>query len=160
MKFGKIFALCVGLAFSAMVFPGVTPAPAQGLDLSTVASTVDPLTKLPPDKWVTLATNLINGKAVVGRPEVFMINATGQELNSVICDGRWQLVGPKPYIEGAPGNLPAWRVTLVPTKGFDGYCKKDIIGQSDNGVLYKATLVSVDGTFTNATFITFRLPQQ
>ena len=135
------------------------PALSQGLDLSTVSSAVDPLTKLPPDQWVKLATNLINGKAVVGRPEVFMVNATGQELSAITCDGKWQLVGPKPYIAGAPGLLPAWKVTVVPTEGFDNYCKSSIIGQSDAGVLYKATLVSVDGTFTNATFITFRLPQ-
>jgi hypothetical protein len=137
---------------------GSPPAHAQ-LDLSTVASAVDPITKLPGDKWVTLATSIMNGKAVVGRPEIFVINATGQELSAVICDGKWQLVGPKPYLKEAPNSLPAWKITLVPTLGFDGYCKSAIIGQSDNGTLYKATLVSVDGTFTNAAFITFRLPQ-
>lgn len=151
--------LLASAAIATMAIGTMPAAHAQGLDLSTVQSAVDPITKLPPDKWVTLAINLINGKAVVGKPQVFMINATGQELNSVICDGRWQLVGPKPYIKDAPGNLPAWKVTVVPTEGFDGYCKKDIIGQSDSGVLYPARLVSVDGTFSNATFITFLKPQ-
>lgn len=133
---------------------------AQGLNLSAVQSAVDPLTKLPPDQWITLATSLINGKAVVGKPMVYMINATGQELNSVICDNEWQLVGPKPYIKDAPGNLPAWKVTVVPTKGFDGYCRTAIVAQSDSGVTYKATLVSADGSFTNASFITFLKPAQ
>jgi hypothetical protein len=101
----------------------------------------------------------MNGKSIVGKPEIFVINATGQELNAVVCDGKWQLVGPKPYIKDAPNSLPAWKITLVPTEGFDGYCKQAIVAQSDTGVTYKATLVSVDGTFTNASYLVFRSAQ-
>jgi hypothetical protein len=150
----------LGIALALIfVVNGMSSVQAEngGIDLSAVsASTVDPVTHLAPAQWIKVAQGIINGKAVVGKPEVFMINATGVELNSVICDGRWQLVGSKPYIEGAPASLPAWKVTIVPTVGFDGYCKTSIKGQSDNGDLFKADLVSSDGTFTNAVYLVFK----
>jgi len=91
----------------------------------------------------------------MGRGRVTILNGTGQELTAVVCDGKWQLVGPQPYNKDAPAKLKAWRATLVPTKGFDGYCKRSITAQSDDGVTYEAKLVSADGSFTNATFLTF-----
>jgi hypothetical protein len=130
------------------------PAAAQ-LDLSKTAAAADPLTKLPADQWAILATNLVNGRSVIGLPMVFMVNATGQEITAVVCDGKWQLVGPKPYNADGPSTLPAWKVTLVDTKGFDGYCRSGLTAQSDNGVVYRGALVSADGTFSSATFITF-----
>jgi hypothetical protein len=133
----------------------MTAASAQ-LNLNAVQSAKDPLTGLGPEQWVQMATEVVNGLSVVGKPEVFMLNATGRAISNVVCDGKWQLVGTKPYIGGAPASLPAWKVTLVPTKGFDGHCKQSIVGQSDNGTVYKASLVSSDGTFMNATFITFQ----
>lgn len=153
----RVFSLVLAMAAISVVAPAESRA--QGLNLSAVQTANDPLTGLSPDQWVKLATNLVNGKAVVGKPEIFMINATGKELSAVTCDSKWQLVGPNPYVKSAPGSLPTWKVTLVPTEGFDGYCKISIVAQSDDGTLYKANLVSTDGTFTNATFLTFRLPQ-
>jgi hypothetical protein len=147
----------IPLLAAAMAFATV-PAKAQ-INLGAGDSKVDPVTQLPPEQWAQLATKIMNGKSIVGKPEIFVINATGVELSAVTCDGKWQLVGPKPYIEDAPNSLPAWKITLVPTKGFDGYCKTAILAQSDNGALYKAALVSVDGTFTNAAFLVFRLAQ-
>jgi hypothetical protein len=147
------------MLLTAVATGGVLPAKADGLNLSAISSAVDPLTGLKPDDWAKLAINVINGKAVIGKPFIYMINATGKELIAVTCDGKWQLVGPKPYIKDAPGNLPAWKVTIAPTDGFDGYCKTAIIAQDDSGTLYKATLVSVDGSFTNASSITFKNPQ-
>jgi hypothetical protein len=142
-----LFALALGLAVA-------TPAMAQ-LNLNSVQSTKDPLTGLDAVQWIKLATNLVDGSAVVGKPLIYMLNGTGKELTAVTCDGRYQLVGPKPYIKDAPGKLKPWRATIVPTTGFDGYCKKSITAQSDDGVTYESKLVSSDGTFTNATFLTF-----
>ncbi len=47
----------------------------------------DPLTKLPADQWVTLAKHLVNGNSVIGKSWVFMVNATGEELIAVNCEG-------------------------------------------------------------------------
>lgn len=149
------FARLSALAFAATIALAV-PAQAQ-LNLTVIQSSKDPLTGLGPVEWVKLATNLVDGSAVVGKPMVYMLNGTGKELSAVTCDGvaKWQLVGPSPYIKGAPGRLKTWRATLVPTTGFDGYCKKSITAQSDDGMTYEAKLVSSDGTFSAATFLTF-----
>jgi hypothetical protein len=121
---------------------GVQTAAQAQLNLGAVQSTKDPLTGLSAVDWIKLATNLVDGSAVIGQPMIFMLNGTGKELSAVTCDGTYQLVGPKPYIKGAPSRLKPWRATLVPTKGFDGYCKKSITAQSDDGVTYESKLVS------------------
>ena len=144
----------IGTTLAALLLSGA--AYADGLNLTAVKSAADPLTGLGPDQWRTLAVNIINGRAVIGKPFIYMINASGKDLIAVTCDGKWQLVGPKPFNKDAPNTLPQWKVTLVPTTGFDGYCKNGIVGQSDDGSLYPATLVSVDGTFINASSITFQ----
>ncbi len=91
-----------------------------------------------------------------------MINATGQTISSVVCDGKWQLVGPSVHsdVKGNPAVLPAWRVTLVSTYKFDGYCKNGLVAQTNDGTVYQGALVSADGTFSAATFITFMTPRQ
>jgi hypothetical protein len=42
---------------------------------------------LPADQWVTLAKHLVNGNSVIGKSWVFMVNATGEELIAVNCEG-------------------------------------------------------------------------
>jgi hypothetical protein len=87
-----------------MLAAAFAPAHAQGLNIGATDGANDPLTGLPPADWIKLATNLVNGKSVVGKPLIFMVNATGKELSTVTCDGKWTLVGPKPYDpEGAQG---------------------------------------------------------
>jgi hypothetical protein len=51
-------------------------------------------------------------------------------------------------------GLPAWSVTLVNAKNFDGYCKNGVIGQSSSEI-YKGTLNAADHTFSNSTFVVF-----
>lgn len=152
--------LLLAFALGAMM---VTTAQAQTpievitkaqLNLGTVQQSKDPLTGLDAKSWISLATNLVDGSAVQGKPFIYMLNGTGRELTAVTCDGKWQLVGPTPYTKGAPGRLKPWRATLVPTTGFDGYCKKSITAQSDDGTTYETKLVSPDGTFSAASFIT------
>ena len=148
MKHRIFLAAAIGLAMASTAL-------AQGLNLDAVQSTKDPLTGLDAVQWIKLATNLVDGSAVIGKPMIFMLNGVGKELVAVTCDGKYQLVGSNPYIKGAPGRLKPWRATIVPTQGFDGYCKKSITAQSDDGVSYESKLVSPDGTFSNATFLTF-----
>ena len=126
-------------------------AGAAHAQLHTNSNTADPLTGLPVDQWTYLMTHAVNGAAVVGKPEVFMVNPTGESL-TVNC-GKWVLVGGKPYIEGNPTVLPPWSVTVVGTQGFDGYCKDGVNALSSSGLAYHGALVSPDGTFSNATFI-------
>lgn len=142
-------------AVAAIGLVGVHNANAQ-LKMNPTSAN-EPLTGLSPEQWVYLAEHLVNGKPVIGKPLVYMVNASGEELASVVCD-RWVLVGNKPYIEGNPASLPAWQVTLVGTEGFDGYCKDGVTAQTATGNIYKGTLNSPDHTFGNATFIIFRTP--
>ena len=114
------------LLAAAAVLAITTQANAQ---LNIQQHNTDPLTGLPPAQWITLATHLVNGGAVIGRSEVYLINATGQDISAVTCDGKWQLVGTKVYksVQGNPSVLPAWKVTLIHTEDFDGYCKSGVI---------------------------------
>lgn len=135
-------------------------AVAQGLDLDI--STVDPLTKLPAEKWVQLVVRVVNPSPIVGKDSVYMVNATGEDLTSVTCR-KYTLVGSNPYVTGeattnAPAILPKWSVTLVPTKGFDTYCKSGV--EATGAVAtYHGNLNSADKSFTSATFVVFQKAQ-
>lgn len=133
---------------AAVILCGIGSASAQ-LNIKTSAN--DPLTGLPVDQWTYLITHAVNGAAVVGKPEVFMVNPTNESL-TVNC-GKWILVGGKPYIDGNPAVLPPWTVTIVGTQGFDGYCKDGVDALSSSGLSYHGALISPDGTFSNTTFI-------
>jgi len=122
------------------------------LDITT--DNRDPLTKLSADKWVYVMTHEINGTVLLGKPEVYMLNPNSESL-TISCD-KWQLVGPTPYksVSNNPHEIPAWKMTQISTDGFDGYCKNGVVGMSSSGARFVGSLVSVDGTFSNATFIT------
>lgn len=145
-------AVVSGLSFSA-------PAQAQlALDITTV----DPLTKLPADKWVQLATRIVNPAPIVGKDAVYVVNATGEDLSSVTCRGYF-LVGMSPYITGnkttnAPATLPKWTVSLVPTEGFNTYCKG---GVEATGIVanYHGMPNAGDKSLANSTFIVFAQPK-
>ena len=121
--------------------------------LNLTVSMKEPVTGLDSDTWATLARNVVDGTSLLGKPEVYVVNATPFEL-VVNCD-KWQLVGPKPYIDANPHSLRPWKVTEINVKGFDGYCKDGTNAISSNGDTYYGALTSADGSFTNATFITF-----
>lgn len=148
-------ALLTALALASLL--AAVPVQAQGIDIDI--STVDPLTKLPAEKWVQLAVRLINPAPIVGKDAVYMANATGEDLNSVTCRGYF-LVGAKPYItsnitSNAPASLPKWSVTLVPTESFDTYCKSGVeaVGAVAH---YRGTLNASDKSFTGSTFVVFQ----
>lgn len=147
-----------GLALAGLMS---TVAPAAHAQLNLEISNVDPLTKLSAEKWAYLVTHVVNATPLLGKDSVYAINATGEDVNVVVCRG-YQLVGPKPYITNnkttnAPSMLPKWTVTLIPTESFNDYCKNGVDGNSNAGS-YHAVITSSDKTFANATFITFMKP--
>ena len=153
-----LFTILSLAGFMAATALPVSSAHAQ---LTLDISTADPLTKLPADKWVYLATHLVNANPIVGKDSVYMVNATGEDLTSVTCHGYF-LVGPKPYITSndttnVPAMLPKWTVSLVPSKSFNDYCKA---GVDANGTVanYHGTLNAADHTFSSSTFVVFMKP--
>ena len=124
--------------------------------LNLQINTNDPLTGLTADKWVALATRIVNPAPLIGKDSVYVVNATGEVLLAVTCKG-YQLVGSKPYITknettAAPGSLPPWTVTLVPTEGFNAYCPAGVDAQG-NIASYHGTVNA--GNFQNSTFVIF-----
>jgi hypothetical protein len=146
-----LFGLTAIVMFAAGFLAMPSPAQAQ-LDISVSAN--DPLTKLPPDKWVYVMTHEINGSVLIGKPLVYVLNPNPESL-TVMC-GKWQLVGPMPdkAVKGNPHELPAWKMTMISTDQFDGYCKDGVVGMSSSGERFVGKLTSMDETFSNATFIT------
>ena len=134
-----------------------TSVSAQEVKLDT--NIIDPRTHLSAEKWINLATHILNATPLVGKDSVYMVNATGETLVTVVCRG-YQLVGPKPYITSnrttqTPSNLPAWTVTLIPTEGFNTYCKDGVDAQGAVD-LYHGAPNSADKSFSNSTFVIFR----
>ena len=147
-KIFSAFALCAGLL--------IQPVQAQQIDVEI--NTSDPTTKLPAEKWIQLVAKIIDAAPILGKDSVYMMNATGEDLMSVTCRGYF-LVGTKPYITdnettNAPVSLPKWKVTLVPTKSFNKYCK-DGVDASGTIASYHGTLNSPDKSFANSTFVIF-----
>jgi len=136
------------------------PSPAHA-QLNIEVNTVDPLTKLPPDKWIYLMTHAVNAANLIGENSVYVVNATGETIQAVTCRG-YYLVGPKPYITNnktvaAPSNLPPWTVTIIPSEGFDTYCTAGVDGHGTSNS-YHGTLNAADHSFGLSTFVVFWKP--
>ena len=136
------------LAAAIVALPYVAHA-----QLNLSVSTKEPVTGLGSDTWASLAKGVVDATGLIGKDEVFLVNATPYDL-VVNCD-KWVLVGANPYITDNPHSLRPWKVTEIETKGFDGYCKNGLFAMAGNGDTYKGTLNAADGTFSNSTFITF-----
>ena len=137
----------------------VAPMGRAHAQLNIDTSVLEPMTKLPPEKWVFMMTKFVNATNVIGKDAVYMVNATGEDIATVTC-GDYQLVGPKPYITNnknlsAPVSLPKWTVTVVPSETFNTYCKNGVDGTSNAG-RYHGTLNAADHTFVNSTFVVFK----
>lgn len=112
-----------------------------------------------PAEWVESIKDQINPSTLKGIPYVYVINGTGHDLTSLACDGRYELIGPSSDKAVHDVNqrlvvLKAWTIALISTNKFDGYCKKSLMATSDRGDEYPTKLVSPDGTFSNALYIT------
>lgn len=152
----------VAVALTAFVAVGSVPTPARA-QLNIEVSNLEPITKLTAEKWVYLVTHIVNASNLIGKDAVYMVNATGEDIATVVCRG-YQLVGPKPSITSnrtanAPLALPKWSVMLVPTETFNDYCTKGIQGTSNAGT-YPGILNAPDKTFQSSTFVYFRAAGQ
>jgi hypothetical protein len=129
------------------------PAPAQTLNLDI--SPNDPVTGLPPAKWLLLVGKMIHAEALVGLPQVLFINATPEAM-TVTCS-KWQIVGTQPYksVAGNPAELKPFSITPVRTNEFDGYCKEGVVGHTQSGDTIRGRLNDADGSFSNATVVVF-----
>jgi hypothetical protein len=130
-------------------------ANAQSLPLPTTdreAKTF--VAQLPPDVWALVAKEMISLSFFKDKPIVAVFNPNDESITSIICDGKWELVGTKPYLRGAPATIPAHKIGFVPTDGFDGYCKISITGVSDNGDTFRGILNGQ--TFSDSTVISLK----
>lgn len=103
-------------------------------------------------QWEYVMKHSVNAKPIIGKPVVYFLNATGEEIDSVVCDAKWTLIGPQPYNHEAPGSLPAWSATYVDVHGFDGWCKSSLLATTATGDVYKVSLSGAD--FSGSTFLT------
>ena len=110
---------------------------------------------MPADVWLRIVQQSMDFSYLVGKPYVLVVNATDEPITSVVCDGKWQLLGPAPYIHGAPASVGAHKVGIIPTEGFDKYCKESLVGLTEDGERHDGVL-SIPGDFTNSISITFR----
>jgi len=152
-------AVMVSVTLLSITMIPISSARTQGLNIEI--SDVEPITKLPPEKWIYLITHMINADPIIGKSSVYAINATGEDLSSVVCRGYF-LVGTKPYITNnattnAPASLPKWKATLIPTEGFNTYCKNgvDATGATSS---YHGRLTAADQSFSESSFVIFWKP--
>lgn len=109
---------------------------------------------MPNEAWLNIMRSSMDFRYLVGKPFVLVVNATNDPITTVVCDGRWQLVGPSPYIKGAPSVVGAHKVSIIPTEGFDKYCKESLVGLTQDGERHDGVL-SIPGDFTHSISITF-----
>jgi hypothetical protein len=88
-----------------------------------------------------------------------VFNPYDEEIDNIVCDGQWSLVGPNAYDKslGAPESVGPHKVAFLPTDGFDNYCKTSIVAITESGARYNGEL-SIPGDFTNSTAISFPAP--
>lgn len=146
----KIAALALALSGP---FVMTETALAQSINITKKVN--DPVTGLAPAEWLAMIGQYIQPEAIVGKPEVIMINATPDSL-TVSCD-KWIIVGPKVYksVEGNPRSLKPFSITPINTNEFDGYCKNGVTGTPSFGTTVIGRLNDANGNFTNATVVTF-----
>jgi hypothetical protein len=111
---------------------------------------------LPGDAWQKITMASLNLKFLIGRPIVAVFNPYDEEIQNVVCDGKWSLVGPNAYnkSKGAPESIAPHQVAFIPTDDFDGYCKTSIVGITESGERHDGQL-SIPGDFSNSTAIFF-----
>jgi len=146
-KFFKVAAVLLTMFGSAEV------ATAQQLNLTTNPN--DPVTGLPPAQWAAMEARYLQLGTLVGTPYVAVMNATSEEL-TLTCD-KWTIVGANVYksVVGNPAALKPFSITIIKTNEFDGYCKDGVVGHPQFGNVIRGQLNDTNGSFTDATLVTF-----
>jgi len=78
---------------------------------------------LPGSAWQRMTAASLGLKFLVGKPIVAVFNPYDEEIQNVVCDGKWSLVGPNAYNKkkGAPDSIAPHQVAFIPTDDFDNY---------------------------------------
>ena len=152
-KFGKIcltMALVCGFGASAMAGPGDVAWPTTQRAAKAFVQTI------PGDAWQKMMISSINPKFLIGKPIVLVFNPYDEEIQNVVCDGQWSLVGPTATNKsrGAPESIAPHTVAFIPTESFDNYCKSSIVALTEDGSQHKGQL-NIPGNFTDSTMILF-----
>ncbi len=115
----------------------------------------DAVLAMAPDVWAKFALASIDMSWFIGKNWVGVVNSTDEDIVSIVCDGNndWQFIGAKHWhkFESAPEKIPARRVGIIQTDGFDGYCKgvDGLIATGSEGGVYNVVL-SLPGNFTGS----------
>ena|SRR5208337_3965495 len=115
---------------------------------------------MPGDAWYRITAASLSLKFLIGKPIVAVFNPYDEEIDTIVCDGKWSLVGPTAYnkAKGAPESIAPHQGVLIPTDGFDKYCKQSIIAITGSGERHDGVL-SIPGNFTDSTSISFQSPK-
>lgn len=113
---------------------------------------------MPQDAWSRMILASLDLRFFGDKPIVAVINPSDEEIENVICDDKWFLVGADAYnkAKGAPSSLGPRTVTFIPTDSFDGYCKESITALTESGEHLTGEL-SIPGDFTHSTAIKFKV---
>lgn len=124
---------------------------------AVAANAFDPKTN--PQEWREMLEHSLDLRAFDGEDWVVAVNATPDEI-TVICDGKWQMVGNTPYktLAKNPSSLHPWSITPIhATSDFNGYCTDPGTGLLGKGTFhtYHGTLNGGPGNFTTSTLLYF-----
>ena len=144
-------SIIIGACIAALACAG-----AQAQSLNLTVDNREPVTHLDSATWGGMMRRFIDARGLIGKPEVYVVNATPNEM-WLKCD-KWTLVGNQPYIKTNPTSLRPWTVTLISAEGFDGYCKNGVTGLSSNGEIFQGILSAGNGNFSESTFVSIQLP--
>jgi hypothetical protein len=109
------------------------------------------------DAWQKDTAASLSPKFLIGKPMVLVYNPFDETINRVGCDNnpKWDLVGPAAYNKDlkAPVSIAPHQAVLIPTNGFDNYCKQSITAYTEKGNF--PGILTIKGDFSNSTAITF-----
>ena len=150
----KKIVMLAAASFLAFAPVAATVGHTQTLNLDTNPN--DPVTGLPPAKWLQLALKMIAPEALIDKPIVLMLNATSEPL-TVKC-GDYTIVGNQVYkaVVGNPVVLAPFHITPVRTDTFDGWCKDkgSLVGSSMTTNI-NGWMNDGKGNFSKATIVVF-----
>jgi hypothetical protein len=118
---------------------GTTPA--DGLPppvMATPDQVVLYLKRLPPDVWLRVMRSTVKVTGLSDTPGIAVFNTAIDAVERIRCD--------------AP--IPGRSVVIEHANSWDGYCKNEIVGQTDDGNVVGT--LDVPGDFTGSTNIIMR----
>jgi len=137
------------------VYTPVKAQPASVTPLTQNSSKTDYrrwLDTIPLEMWTKIILGSSDYNYLRGKPLVALLNSTDSIVTSVVCDGKYVMLGAKPDIKLAPASIGPRTVGLIPTDGYDKYCLKSLTATSDEGERFNVIL-SIPGNFTDSVYM-------